>query len=377
MAKKKLSVPEKHQRNIAIKTLKYSDIGAQIMGGTTKEEARKFLKSIGYTDREIKKLEESKQLTENAFRQMIRDAISEYIKEQEEDKIDVDDQEDKTDIEETSTTGGVAGYQTPAAFVGRGGKPRKKKWLDDVNKSIGYTQVADEEDADELEAKENKKSSLLWKVGVAEGVIKEEVNQEVKTEVTALLKKYSGQEVPDSEVHAVAEKHGISPDELESFIYSLASAHVNEGDYDEWKNTRIQAKNIFRMLKQKHKNNISDMKKGLELILKQNKTKDDQAKIMWSEFNKYFKIKENVTEGRRGAYQIYRDDESRTPRQKIGDSVKRMRANLKELNKEVNLNLRLKTESGIESPAYWKRTKTDLRKMEEHIHIMLEKIRRF
>ena len=175
MAKKKLSIPEKHQRNIAIKTLKYSDIGAQIMGGTTKEEARKFLKSIGYTDREIKKLEESKQLTENAFRQMIRDAISEYIKEQEEDKIDVDDQEDKTDIEETSTTGGVAGYQTPAAFVGRGGKARKKKWLDDVNKSIGYTQVADEEDADELEAKENKKSSLLWKVGVAEGVIKEEV----------------------------------------------------------------------------------------------------------------------------------------------------------------------------------------------------------
>ena len=61
-------------------------------------------------------------------------------------------------------------------------------------------------------------------------------------------------------------------------------------EYDEWRNTRIQAKNIFRMLKKKHKNNIPDMKKGLELIFKQNRTKDDQAKVMWDEFNKYFKI---------------------------------------------------------------------------------------
>ena len=63
-------------------------------------------------------------------------------------------------------------------------------------------------------------------------------------------------------------------------------------EYDEWKNTRIQAKNIFRMLKQKYKSDIPKMKKGLELILKQNRTKDDQAQVMWSEFNKYFKIKE-------------------------------------------------------------------------------------
>ena len=38
--KKELSVPEKHQLNIARKTLKMSDVGARIMGGMTKEEAR-------------------------------------------------------------------------------------------------------------------------------------------------------------------------------------------------------------------------------------------------------------------------------------------------------------------------------------------------
>jgi len=67
-------------------------------------------------------------------------------------------------------------------------------------------------------------------------------------------------------------------------------------DYDKWKNTRIQAKNIFRMLYKKSKN-LDDMKNGLKDIIKQNKTKPDQEKVLWDEFNKYFKLKgESVSE---------------------------------------------------------------------------------
>jgi hypothetical protein len=72
----------------------------------------------------------------------------------------------------------------------------------------------------------------------------------------------------------------------------LSGYNENINEYDEWKNTRIQAKHIFRMLKQKYNNNISKMKDGLEDILKQNKTKDDQAKVMRDEFNKFFNVKE-------------------------------------------------------------------------------------
>jgi hypothetical protein len=80
-----------------------------------------------------------------------------------------------------------------------------------------------------------------------------------------------------------------------NMIKSVIKESVNE--YDEWKNTRIQSKNIFRMLKQKYNNNISKMKDGLELILKQNKTKNDQAEVIRDEFNKFFKIKtETVNE---------------------------------------------------------------------------------
>ena len=50
--KRKLSVPEKHQLRIAKQTLKYSDVGARIMGGMTKEEARQVIKRL--TGREPK-----------------------------------------------------------------------------------------------------------------------------------------------------------------------------------------------------------------------------------------------------------------------------------------------------------------------------------
>lgn len=38
--KRQLGVPEKHQLKIARQTLRYSDVGALIMGGMTKPQAR-------------------------------------------------------------------------------------------------------------------------------------------------------------------------------------------------------------------------------------------------------------------------------------------------------------------------------------------------
>jgi hypothetical protein len=52
-------VADKHMTAIAKKTLKMNDVGANIMGGMTKEEARAHLKKVGYSDESIKKLEEN------------------------------------------------------------------------------------------------------------------------------------------------------------------------------------------------------------------------------------------------------------------------------------------------------------------------------
>lgn len=53
----KLSIPEQHQKRIALSTLRMSDSGANIMGGMNKTEARAFLLRIGYTRDQIARLE--------------------------------------------------------------------------------------------------------------------------------------------------------------------------------------------------------------------------------------------------------------------------------------------------------------------------------
>ena len=42
-----MTIFEKHQKKIAIATLKMTDAGARIMGGMTKEEAREVLRKMG------------------------------------------------------------------------------------------------------------------------------------------------------------------------------------------------------------------------------------------------------------------------------------------------------------------------------------------
>ncbi len=49
----KLTVFEKHQKRIAISTLKMSDKGSILAGGMDKIEAREFLARIGYTPERI------------------------------------------------------------------------------------------------------------------------------------------------------------------------------------------------------------------------------------------------------------------------------------------------------------------------------------
>lgn len=49
---KSLSIPEKHQLRIARDTLKLSDVGAHILGGPTKPEARAIIKKL--TGKDVK-----------------------------------------------------------------------------------------------------------------------------------------------------------------------------------------------------------------------------------------------------------------------------------------------------------------------------------
>ena len=84
-----------------------------------------------------------------------------------------------------------------------------------------------------------------------------------------------------------------------------------------------------------------------------------------------FKNKEMLGEGR---YHDWRNDESMTPKQKVGRSMREIRDALNELDKTVKMNLKLKTELNMNSKDYWKNTHKALTKISERLVKMANKI---
>tara|TARA_B100001287_G_C22656832_1_gene518189 strand:- start:556 stop:1203 length:648 start_codon:yes stop_codon:yes gene_type:complete len=80
---------------------------------------------------------------------------------------------------------------------------------------------------------------------------------------------------------------------------------------------------------------------------------------------------ENVTEGK---YHEWRNDESLTPKQKIGHSIREVKNSLSELDKTVKMAVRLKTELNVDSRNYWKNTHKALTKISERLVKMATKV---
>ena len=80
---------------------------------------------------------------------------------------------------------------------------------------------------------------------------------------------------------------------------------------------------------------------------------------------------ENVNEGR---YHDYRNDESLTPKQKIGYSMREVRDKLNELDKLVKMNVRFKNEVGVDSSSYWKNTHNAMKKISERLVKLANKV---
>ena len=82
-------------------------------------------------------------------------------------------------------------------------------------------------------------------------------------------------------------------------------------------------------------------------------------------------VEESINEGR---YHDWRNDESLTPKQKIGRSMREIRDALNELDKTVKMNLKLKTELKMKSEDYWKNTHKALTKISERLVKMANKV---
>ena len=82
-------------------------------------------------------------------------------------------------------------------------------------------------------------------------------------------------------------------------------------------------------------------------------------------------IDQGVNEGR---YHDFRNNEELTPRQKIGHSMREVRAKLTELSKLIDMNVRLKNELGVNSDQYWKNTHKALNKISERLVKLANKV---
>ena len=276
------------------------------------------------------------------------------------------------ELEEASTTysagispGGPGHYFTPMAFSGGRKKDKKKKkkiataaGMKPVNEGYG-------EMMDELEK--------IYRPSGAPPIAKEALKD--------LADEYDIGRV----LYAARTNEKSFREVLDMKIDQLQSQHVNKKHI----NTIKRGKKLREVTKQEV-SAVEKIHKGLE------KLKNDYIKIarvgdrtlMDRDYNDYyetiltarkeigklahfFKTKHRLGEGR---YHDWRNDESLTPKQKIGKSMREIRDALNELDKTVKMNLKLKTELKMKSEDYWKNTHKALTKISERLVKMANKV---
>ena len=75
-----------------------------------------------------------------------------------------------------------------------------------------------------------------------------------------------------------------------------------------------------------------------------------------------------------GRYHDYRNDDTMTPKQKIGRSMREVRDGLNNLEKLVKMNVKLKNELNVDSRSYWKNTHKALHKISERLVKLANKV---
>ncbi|KKL26011.1 hypothetical protein LCGC14_2399550 [marine sediment metagenome] len=100
-----------------------------------------------------------------------------------------------------------------------------------------------------------------------------------------------------------------------------------------------------------------------------------------SRLSKYMSIRDGVNEEFNALmeggdpYYGWRNDETQTPKQKIGRAISEINKQLREVEKVVKRTQRLKKESGTANGTLWKRTNNSLMKIESRMHRISQTIR--
>ena len=257
------------------------------------------------------------------------------------------------DLEEATVTGAIDGGEgppkTPFAFRGKRKKDKKKK--ESIANQSGYHIT---------EAKFAVKFQLGKTAGETATIIVDVGSKGAAAQIVAKNLK-RGRKAIVSVKRVEAGKAKQIDKKLEN---------VNEAD-----DSALKAKMAKQMdMVKKHRESMKkhsgkDKDKADRALARmkaaQAKVDDTQDKIIG------LRKKESVNEGR---YHDYRNDDTMTPKQKIGRSMMEVRDTLRNLENIVGMNIRLKNEIGVDSTSYWKRTHTAMKKISERFVKLANKV---
>jgi tetrahydromethanopterin S-methyltransferase subunit G len=280
----------------------------------------------------------------NNLKEMIRNLIEEI--------------ENEEEMDEVSTTGGIAGYNTPKAF---GKKSDEKEKAKRMAKSAGYSVVNEAINIDIT----NRNLDLLDKA--ADMAIKNPKGNVV--ELAKIIKKYV------SGIRNSIKESIVNEDKIPTII-------ISKKQYQELQN---RGKVVISKLATgfRHSPNPKYYKqfpKNLKNITVKNPITNSNEMVDVTEVEHepqgiYIHIKKSkneITEAT-NRFQQLRKEEA-TPNQKIGKGIREMRTQIQEIEKFVEWYSKIKTENDLDSSQYWKRTQKHLNVIRERLNKISQKI---
>ena len=275
----------------------------------------------------------------------------------------------RKEIEEVSTSAATPGYMTPNAFSGKGSMDRRNS----IASGSGYDKV-DESNTENLDEVKFAVTIDMGKLGQGKVLVDAGSKGAAVTSVAQKLKQGrngiisvsrvqpSFAKQTDKKIETITVDEAVDP-KVKKQAAALLKRYTNN-----WKKLE---KETEMMLKFAKKNKAREMAFNFEWVLKKLKGNvwDYISYQVKEPMDDYFY--ESINEGK---YHQWRNDESLTPKQKIGHSIREVKNSLNELDKTVKMAVRLKTELNVDSRNYWKNTHKALTKISERLVKMATKV---
>jgi hypothetical protein len=275
----------------------------------------------------------------------------------------------KKEIDEANSTATAGGqYNTPHSFKGSNSKGKKKK-------KAGYQDGHEDPTigTDNFKPKDPK-------------LRKESVNEDVSPKGWNMSKKYI--RFIEREVRNLKKYHRQQNEEdfLEVANYIELQLKQMKKDLNESVN---EEKKNSNNLYSEFTDAVQDFNdRCIEIADKITKLKGDKTdgKILMRNVKKHLiplsKLMYGWNKGQQrsphltteGRYHAWRNDDSMTPKQKIGMAMRETRDNLTELERVVKYNVKLKNELKVDSRDYWKTTHKALSKISERLVRLANKV---